>query len=215
MNIILLGPPGSGKGTQAEMLVQNYRFQQLSTGDLFRKNILEKTALGLEASKLINSGNLVPDEITNKMVEQYLLENKFDNLIFDGYPRTINQAEVLNQILDQKNLKIDKVIFFKLNQDLLMERLTGRLVCPLCKRSYHIKNRKPKIEMICDFDSGPLVVRPDDHPDQIAIRLKAYEVETAPLVDYYNNQNKLVSINCEGKNAEELFLNLTTALELS
>ncbi|AXK51028.1 adenylate kinase [Spiroplasma alleghenense] len=214
MNIILLGAPGSGKGTQAEKLVQNFNFEQLSTGDLFRKNISEKTQMGLEASKLISAGKLVPDEITNKMVEEYLKNGNKENIIFDGYPRTINQAKALKEILVLNNSKIDKVILLDVEEKILLERLVGRLICPKCKRSYHLKNRPPKKEGICDFDNSSLETRPDDKPEKIAIRLQSYLSDTSPLIDYYKTEKKLVKISVSNLTSEKVFEKIREALKL-
>ncbi|WP_338972828.1 adenylate kinase [Spiroplasma endosymbiont of Panorpa germanica] len=214
MNIILLGAPGSGKGTQAEKLVQDHNFEQLSTGDLFRKNINDKTEMGVEASKLINAGKLVPDDITNKMVDNHLKNNRSDGLIFDGYPRTINQAEVLNDLLKSSQSKIDKVILLEVDEEKLLERLVGRLICPQCKRSFHVKNRPPKTPGICDYDKSVLITRPDDSPEKISIRLQAYEKETKPLVEFYEGKGNLIKIKADNLTSQQVNESILKALEL-
>jgi len=208
MNIILLGAPGSGKGTQAEILVEKNGFVQLSTGDLFRKNMSEKTPLGVEAQKFINQGNLVPDEVTNAMVLDYLTKTKNDGLIFDGYPRTIDQAKALDQMLSDLGRQIDKVFYIEVPKELLIERISGRLVCPTCKRSYNIKNRPPIIAGVCDFDQTKLVRRPDDEPDKVKVRLAAYEEQTAPLIDYYHEKEAIIHVNGENTNPQEVYVKI-------
>ncbi|AGR41594.1 adenylate kinase [Spiroplasma taiwanense] len=211
MNIILLGAPGSGKGTQSEFLCDKKNFIQLSTGDLFRTNILNKTKLGLEAQKYMNQGLLVPDLITNEMVKEYL-ERKHDNLIFDGYPRTDDQAQQLDKMLLLLNSKIDLVIYIEIDESLLLERLTGRIVCSICKRSYHKVNRKPIRNGFCDFDNGTLITRPDDQEDKIKIRLEAYNTQTAPLIKFY--ENKLKIINANNLSSEEVYNKILGVLKI-
>ncbi|AGR42464.1 adenylate kinase [Spiroplasma diminutum] len=202
MNIILLGAPGSGKGTLSEFLCDKNNFTQLSTGDLFRENISSKTDLGLEAQKYMNEGKLVPDSVTNSMVEKYL-ESKNTNLIFDGFPRTDEQALALDQMLKNLNNQIDKVFYLEIDESVLLGRLTGRMICKICKRSYHKVNRKPLKEGICDFDNGELIVRPDDQEDKIKTRLEAYNTQTAPLIEFY--KNKLIKIDADNCSPSELY----------
>ncbi|AVP49688.1 adenylate kinase [Williamsoniiplasma luminosum] len=204
MNIILLGAPGSGKGTLAEQLVEHKGMQQFSTGDIFRKNIAEKTSLGVEAAKYMNQGKLVPDEITNGMVK-HALKGRHNNLIFDGYPRTLEQAQTLEKILKEVGSQIDHVVYLDVDQTILLERLSGRLVCPECKRSYHLKNRPPVFAGICDFDGSALEVRPDDQIDKIKIRLEAYETQTAPLIDYYKKNEIVVHLNAHDLAIDEVY----------
>ncbi|WP_339033995.1 adenylate kinase [Spiroplasma endosymbiont of Cantharis rufa] len=209
MNIILLGAPGSGKGTLSEFLCEKKAFTQLSTGDLFRDNILNKTELGLKAKEFINKGKLVPDSITNSMVEKYLKGKKKD-LIFDGFPRTDDQALALDKMLEKLDEKIDKVIYLDIDESTLMGRLTGRMICQICKRSYHRITRKPLKEGICDFDSGTLIVRPDDKEDKIKIRLEAYHNQTAPLIKFY--KDKIIKINADNCSPEELYIRVEKVL---
>lgn len=204
MNIILLGAPGSGKGTMSELLIDKMNMIQLSTGDLFRKNIAENTPLGIQAKKYISEGKYVPDSVTNGMVQQFL-SFRSDHLIFDGYPRTIEQANALDEMLLTLGHQIDKVFLIDIDKSILHDRLVGRMVCPTCKRSYHKITRKPKVEWICDYDKNQLVVRPDDVEDKIETRLKEYEALTEPLIDYYEEQNKLVKIKATNLLKEELF----------
>jgi adenylate kinase len=213
MNIILLGAPGSGKGTQAEKLVAQNGFTQFSTGDLFRKNMQEKTPLGVKVAEIINSGRLVSDDITNQMVGE-ALKIKHDGLIFDGYPRTIQQAEALKQMLEELGAKIDKVFYIDVPQDILLDRIAGRLICPKCKRSYHIKNRPPKVDNLCDFDQTPLEHRPDDEPDKVKVRLDAYEKDTAPLIQYYKENEVTIHIPAHEINPDETYEIIKKELDL-
>lgn len=212
MNIILLGAPGSGKGTTSESLIEYFGFEQLSTGDLFRTNISNNTELGLEAKKYMNEGKYVPDEITNGMVKEYLSTHKTKQ-IFDGYPRTEAQAIELDKMLSEFNSEIKYVIHIEISEDVLFERLTGRIICPICKRSYHIKNRPPKVEGKCDYDGGELFVRKDDQPDKIKVRLDEYHKLTKPLIDFYSSQNKLININAQGLSADELFKKVSEVIK--
>lgn len=192
MNLILLGAPGSGKGTQATKLVTNYGFKQLSTGDIFRQNIAQKTDLGRLAEQYMNQGQLVPDEVTNGLVAKQL-QHQHQNLIFDGYPRTIAQAETLTRMLEEMHTKINYVLYLDVPEPLLIKRISGRLICPHCKRSFqrHDFHHKP---LICPFDGTKLVRRPDDAPAKVRTRLRAYYQQTAPLIDYYRRQGLLVTI---------------------
>lgn len=193
MNIMLLGAPGSGKGTLAEKLIKNNGFTQMSSGDLMRKEMANKTPLGVECEKYINEGNLVPDEVTNGIVKNFLKTNH-DNLIFDGYPRTFNQAQALEKMLKEFNSLITKVIYIDVVESELLSRISGRLICPLCKLSYHKTNRKPKVEWICDNDQTELIRRSDDEPSKVKVRLDAYSKETAPLVEYFSNNSGFIHI---------------------
>ena len=194
MNIILLGAPGSGKGTQAEKLVTNQGFVQLSTGDLMRKEMQENTALGRECKKYIDQGNLVPDELVNQMVENYLVNTRSDNLIFDGYPRTLDQATAIDEMLKKLGKEIDKVFYIQVSDEVIIDRISNRLVCPTCKRSYNLVSRPPKTPGICDYDGTKLVHRSDDEPQKVMIRLREYEKNTKPLVDYYHDIEKVIKI---------------------
>ncbi|ASZ08904.1 adenylate kinase [Mesoplasma chauliocola] len=212
MNIMLLGAPGSGKGTLAEKLISNQGFIQMSTGDLMRKEIKDETPLGLECARYMNEGKLVPDEVTIGIVKNFLQQNH-NQLIFDGFPRTLVQAKALEEILKELNAKIDKVIFIDVPTHILLERISGRLICPKCKVSYHLISRKPKVEGICDNDGGELVRRPDDAPEKVQVRLEAYAKETAPLVDYFKTKPGFVHIvDNANTTAEEVYTEVLGAL---
>ena len=213
MRLILLGPPGAGKGTQAAGIVEKYKIPHISTGDIFRKNISEKTPLGVEADKYISKGNLVPDEITVPMVEDRLTWDDAKNgVILDGFPRTIEQAEKLDKMLEAKGEKIDLVINLVTPKEEIIDRMLTRRVCTNqdCKATYNIKLHPPVKEGICDKCGAPLKQRADDSdPEAIKRRLEIYEEKTSPLVEYYKNKGVLrtetvsISINRMGKDVAE------------
>lgn len=213
MNIIMLGAQGTGKGTVAGLISEKTGWPQISTGDIFRKNISEKTPLGIEADKYISTGNLVPDEITVPMVEDRLnWEDAKNGAILDGFPRTIEQAEQLDEILKKKGEKIDLVINLITPKDEIIDRMLTRRVCTNqdCKTTYNIKLHPPIKEGICDKCGAPLKQRADDSdPEAIKRRLELYEEKTSPLVEFYKNKGVLrtetvsVSINRMGKDVAE------------
>ena len=213
MNIIMLGAQGTGKGTVAGLISEQTGLPQISTGDIFRKNISEKTELGIEANKYISKGNLVPDEITVPMVKDRLTwEDAKNGVILDGFPRTIEQAEKLDKILEEKGEKIDLVINLVTPKEELIDRMLTRRVCtnPDCKTTYNIKLHPPIKEGICDKCGSPLKQRADDSdPEAINRRLEIYEEKTRPLVEFYNKKGVLrtetvsISINRMGKDVAE------------
>ena len=195
MNIIMMGAQGTGKGTVAGIISENTGWPQISTGDIFRKNIKEETELGKNANKYISVGELVPDEITVPMVANRLNEEDAkDGFILDGFPRTIEQAEKLDEILKEKNKKIDVVINLTTPREETIERILTRRVCSNqeCKATYNLVMHPPKVEGICDKCGAPLVQRKDDSSrESINKRLEIYDTQTAPLVDYYKNRGIL------------------------
>lgn len=213
MNIIMLGAQGTGKGTVAGLISEQTGLPQISTGDIFRKNISEKTPLGVEADKYISKGNLVPDDITVPMVEDRLTWDDAKNgVILDGFPRTIEQAEKLDKILAKKGEKIDLVINLVTPKEEIIDRMLTRRVCTNqdCKATYNIKLHPPVKEGICDKCGSPLKQRTDDSdPEAIKRRLEIYEEKTSPLVEYYKNKGVLrtetvsISINHMGKDVAE------------
>lgn len=213
MIIIMLGAQGTGKGTVAGLISEQTRWPQVSTGDIFRKNISEKTQLGIEANKYISKGNLVPDEITVPMVEDRLTwEDAQNGVILDGFPRTIEQAEKLDEILNKKGKKVDLVINLVTPKDEIIDRMLTRRVCTNqeCKATYNIKLHPPVKEGICDKCGSPLKQREDDSdPEAIKRRLEIYEEKTSPLVEYYKNKGVLrtetvsIAINRMGKDVAE------------
>ena len=194
MIIIMLGAPGTGKGTVAGVLQENLGIKQVSTGDIFRKNIKEGTELGKLAEKYITIGQLVPDDVTVKVVEERLNEPDVENgIILDGFPRTVKQAEELDRILAKKGKKVDKVINLTTPDEEIIERIVNRRVCSNqeCKAVYNIVLHPPKVEGICDKCGSELVTRKDDTEETVKARLKSYFEQTSPLVDYYEKQGTL------------------------
>lgn len=191
MKILLLGAPGSGKGTLSEYLVKQHKFVHVSTGDIFRKTIELNLEFANELKSYMLKGDLVPDDLTNKIVKNYLqdLVKQNHSIVLDGYPRTIEQAEFLNNILE-----LDKVFYLDVNHEILEKRLTGRRTCSVCKKIYNIYFSPPKVDGICDLDNGLLTQRKDDEINTIQNRLSVYKKTTAPLIDYYKSKNKLVTI---------------------
>lgn len=212
MIIIMLGAPGTGKGTVAGILQEKLGIKQVSTGDIFRKNIKEGTELGKLAEKYIAKGNLVPDDVTVKVVEERLNEPDVKNgIILDGFPRTVKQAEELDKILAKKGQKVDKVINLTTPDEEIIERIVNRRVCSNqeCKAVYNLILNPPKIERICDKCGSELIVRKDDTEETVRARLKNYFEQTSPLVEYYEKQGNVLteevskSINKLGKDVAE------------
>lgn len=198
MNIILMGPPGAGKGTQAKKLVEEYGLYQISTGDLFRKALKEKTKFGVIASYFIQFGHLVPDEYTVEMVREFLKENidSFKNgFILDGFPRTIIQARELESIAKEFGFDIDAVINIDVPSEKLIKRLSGRRTCKDCGTTYHVVFNPPKTEGVCDKCGGELYQRPDEGEEAVQVRLDTYEKQTRPLIDYYTMKGELTNVN--------------------
>lgn len=192
MNIILLGAPGAGKGTQAEIIRKKLGIPTISTGDMIREALKSGTDMGKKAKSYMDKGQLVPDEVVIGIVKDRLSQDDCKNgFILDGFPRTIAQAEAL----DNMEVNIDRVIDIEVNEELIYERMSGRRVCKDCGATYHIKNIKPKVEGICDKCSGTLIQRNDDRPETVKERLKVYHEQTKPLKNYYESKNKLVVID--------------------
>lgn len=198
MNILIMGPPGAGKGTQADVIVNEFGIPHISTGDAFRLAMKQGTPIGIKAKEYIDKGELVPDDVTIGIVEERLQQPDCKKgFLLDGFPRTLAQAEALDQILGRLNTKLDDVINLKVNRDNLLARITGRRVCKSCGASYHVVFNPPKVEGICDKDGGELYQRPDDNEDSVRTRLDEYSNKTAPLLTFYENQNLLRHIDGE------------------
>lgn len=196
MKILLMGPPGAGKGTQAEKLTELLKIPHISTGDMFRKAQKEGTELGLKAKSYMEQGQLVPDEVTIGIVRERLAEDDCKiGFLLDGFPRTVQQADALEQILADLGTQLDAVINIEVDKDFLLERLTGRRVCKSCGATYHIKFNAPKNENVCDKCGGELYQRNDDTLETVASRLDVYEAQTAPLIQYYVAKNLIKSID--------------------
>lgn len=198
MRIVLLGPPGAGKGTQAAKLVEKYDIPHISTGDIFRKHLKEKTKLGLKAKEYMDKGLLVPDELVVDIVKERLMEDDCTKgFLLDGFPRTVEQADALEEELKKQNLKLDGVINIEVRDEIIIDRLTGRLVCKKCGATFHEKFNKPKQEGICDICGGELYTRDDDKVETVKNRLDVYKKQTQPLIDYYAQKGILKTINGE------------------
>ena len=192
MNIILLGAPGAGKGTQAEIIRKKLGIPTISTGDMIREALKSGTDMGKKAKSYMDKGQLVPDEVVIGIVKDRLSKDDCKKgFILDGFPRTIAQAEAL----DKMEVKIDRVIDIEVNEELIYERMSGRRVCKECGATYHIKNIKPKVDGICDKCSGTLIQREDDRPETVKERLRVYDEQTNPLKKYYQDKKKLVIVD--------------------
>ncbi|MCY6371538.1 adenylate kinase [Clostridium ganghwense] len=196
MKMILLGPPGAGKGTQAKLISERYSIPHISTGDIFRKNISQKTSLGIKAKEYIDKGQLVPDELTIDIVNDRLAEQDCKNgFLLDGFPRTVKQAEALEDFLRKNNQKIDTALLINVPSEFILERMTGRRVCPSCGASYHIKFNPPKSEEKCDACGSDIVQRKDDTEETVKDRIDVYEKQTQPLADYYKSKDQLFVVD--------------------
>ena len=196
LRTILLGPPGAGKGTQAVNIVDKYGVPHISTGDIFRANIKNGTELGKKAQEYMNRGELVPDDLVIEIATTRLLEDDCKNgFLLDGFPRTVYQAEKLDEFLAAHGSKIDKVLDIAVEKEELITRLTGRRVCKACGASFHVVNIPPKTEGICDRCGGELIQRADDTIETVANRIDVYEKQTMPLVDYYEKAGNIAHID--------------------
>lgn len=196
MILILLGPPGAGKGSQAKKLVEGFNLNHISTGDIFRKNIKEETKLGLKVKEIIASGELVSDELTNELVFDKLSNEEFeDGFMLDGYPRNLNQAKALDKWLEENDKELTQVVYIDADEDVLISRISGRRVCKNCGATYHVVNHPPKQEGVCDNCGSQLIQRPDDNEETAKSRIDIYNKQTSPLIDYYEKGNKLKRYN--------------------
>ena len=195
MNIILMGLPGAGKGTQASEIVKKFPIPHISTGDMFRKAIKDETDLGKEAKSYMDRGELVPDEVTVGIVKERISEDDAKGFLLDGFPRTIDQAESLNQIMSELDREIDAVINIEVPEEELMNRLTGRRICEKCGTTYHLVFNPPKVDGICDIDGGKLYQREDDNPETVSNRLSVNVKQSKPILEYYNNKGVLKNID--------------------
>jgi adenylate kinase len=199
MRLILIGPPGAGKGTQAEFVAEFFRISKISTGDIFRGNVSGGTELGKAAKKYMDAGDLVPDEITNAMVRDRLAEpDAVDGFLLDGFPRNVAQAAVLDDILDAIGSNLSVVLELEVDHDEVVRRLSGRRTCKNCGHVWHMEFDAPEVENVCDKCGGQLYHRDDDRPETVRHRLEVYADQTKPLVRFYGDRSQLVSINAHG-----------------
>lgn len=204
MRIILFGPPGVGKGTQAQALVQEFNMVRLSTGDLLREEISLSSPTGRKVEQYLRKGHLVPDDIMLEIIDNILIENKERDILFDGFPRNLNQARSLERSLAQLGQEIDIAFEMRLQEDELVKRLINRRYCPKCGRIYNLITNPPQKEGFCDSDGTRLVTREDDTAEVIKKRLKIYEDETRPLVSYYKSLNVYKEIDAQANQDEVL-----------
>lgn len=196
MHIILMGPPGAGKGTQAALLASQQSIPHISTGDIFRANLQQGTPLGLEAKKYMDAGKYVPDDLTNAIVKDRLAQPDCQKgFILDGFPRTADQAAALDAMLADLGLKLDAVVNIQVPDELLVERAEGRRVCKSCGATYHIKFNAPKVPGVCDKCGGELYQRSDDHAEKVSVRLQEYHGKTAPLLAFYTAKGLVKTVN--------------------
>lgn len=196
MNIILMGLPGAGKGTQASEIVKKFPIPHISTGDMFRKAIKDETDLGKEAKSYMDRGELVPDEVTVGIVKDRISEDDAKKgFLLDGFPRTIEQAEALSNIMKELDREIDAVINIEVPEEELMNRLTGRRICEKCGTTYHLVFNPPKVDGICDLDGGKLYQREDDNPETVANRLNVNVKQSKPILEFYDNKGVLKNID--------------------
>lgn len=196
MNIILMGPPGAGKGTQSERMLELLKVPHISTGDMFREAIKNQTELGKMAQNYINQGLLVPDEVTIGLVKERLSRDDCkEGYLLDGFPRTIPQAEALQKMAKEISRPVELVINISADKDELVRRISGRRVCPSCGNSYHVDFKKPKVDGVCDSCGASLIQRKDDTVESLNVRLDAYENQTKPLLEFYANLGLLESVD--------------------
>jgi len=199
LRVIFLGPPGVGKGTQADFIAQKYKIPKLSTGDLLRESVAKETSLGKEAKGYMNRGELVPDAVVIGLVEEKLGSPEcHKGFLLDGFPRTVTQADQLSTYLTSRGEALDRAVYFSLSKDEIVRRISGRRSCPDCKAVYHLESVPPKLEGICDACGKSLIQRNDDKPETIESRLAVYQEQTAPLIEYYRARNILGELDGAG-----------------
>ncbi|ELU5111624.1 adenylate kinase [Listeria monocytogenes] len=212
MKLVLMGLPGAGKGTQAEQIVEKYNIPHISTGDMFRAAMKNNTELGKKAKSFMDNGDLVPDEVTNGIVRERLAEDDAKNgFLLDGFPRTVEQAEELENILNDLGTELDAVINIEVDKDVLMKRLTGRWICRTCGKTYHEIYNPPKVPGKCDLDGGELYQRDDDKKETVQKRLNVNMKQTKPLLDFYSEKGKLHNINGE-QDIKDVFVDVEKIL---
>ena len=199
LNLIFLGPPGAGKGTVAKDVVERFGVPHISTGDMLRDAVSAGSELGNKVKSVMESGQLVSDELLFDLVKDRLSQADCDNgFILDGYPRNVNQAEALDMILDELHLDLSGVVFLDVSEEEVVKRISNRRVCPKCSRVYNLISLKPKNDTLCDDDETLLIQREDDKPETVRKRYKIYSDKTAPLIELYKNRNQIITIDASG-----------------
>ncbi|MBR3150894.1 MAG: adenylate kinase [Erysipelotrichaceae bacterium] len=212
MNILIIGAPGTGKGTMSEKLIEKYGIVHVSTGDMLRESVKNGTEVGKKAHGYMERGELVPDEVIHDIILERFAQKDMENgILMDGYPRTLAQAEDLDTILASLGKKVDCVLNLELDEQVLIGRITGRRTCPNCKAIYHIQNMPPKVEGICDICGSQLVTRKDDTVESLRVRLDAYHESTKDVIGYYEKQGIVKNINAD-QSVEKVFEDITEAL---
>lgn len=202
INLLIMGKPGAGKGTQAKKILDHFNLTHISTGEIYREEIKKGSFIGQEAKKYLDQGNLVPDKMTNDIVRVVLKTTEFDNgFMLDGYPRTISQAEALDEMLEEQHMHLTAVINVDVDDDIISDRMSGRRVCSNCGETYHLEYHPPKKDGVCDVCGHQLIQRPDDLKESVLNRLKIYKNKTQPLLDYYENKDLLLVI--DGENSSD------------
>jgi adenylate kinase len=213
MKLIMLGPPGAGKGTQAQKICEDYNTVQISTGDILREEVSNNTELGQKAKKYMDEGELVPDKVILGMMEKKLFgENAPEGYILDGFPRTVPQARGLDDLYDQHNGELDAIIVMDVDKEIIVKRLTARRVCKDCNKVYNLLFMPPEEDGVCDECGGELIQRDDDKEETVLNRLEVYQEETAPLIDYYSGTGKLKKVKSDGT-PDEVYDNIKEVLE--
>lgn len=212
MNILIMGAPGTGKGTMSQLIKEHYDVVHVSTGDMLRQAVENKTTLGLKVQEYMSAGALVPDEVIHNIILERLAKDDIKKgFLFDGYPRTVKQAIDLDEILGKLNMNIDCIINLDVDVEILKERITGRRTCRNCKEIYHIKNMPPKVEGTCDLCGGELITREDDTLEALMKRLDEYYASTKPVIDYYEKTGLVHNID-GGRDANEVFEDIKAIL---
>ena len=212
MNILIMGPAGAGKGTMSDLIIKEFDIPHISTGDMLRENVRNSTELGLQAKEFMNTGRLVPDELINAMVEKRLLEPDCQKgYLLDGFPRTLVQAKAFEEMAERIGKPVESVLALEVSFDTLVDRITGRRICPKCGAIYHVRNKPSKTEGICDECGSELQQRKDDTVEQLKVRMEEYEAKTAPIIGYFEPKGVVSHIDAS-KNAEETFAQVKEAL---
>ena len=213
MNLLIIGAPGTGKGTMSNLITSEYNIPHVSTGDMLRAAIANQTEVGLSAQKYMNEGKLVPDEVIHGViVERLAADDIKSGFLLDGYPRSLNQAEDFQTIMDEVGMKVDLVINLEIDEEILKERITGRRICKNCGEIYHIKNKPTKVEGICDCCGHELSIKKDDTLESLKTRLEEYHNTTKPVLDYYRGQGLVKDIDAS-QTVELVFAAVKAAIE--